>query len=166
MMTSCAPSPFILSNIPSAWRFDVPSIPSAGNLLGTTRTDQPGLFFCALPFDSGRYARTSEGVLLSLPGHSGQKPPFCVTLLRRKSLGRLARSVEIMTQRPTTGSFLNSGTEHPLAPLWEKPNSATLNALVSPAALCTHTTPGERVFEKLNLGRCRGRQIHADHIEA
>src|SRR5579863_3475630 len=30
---------------------------------------------------------------------------------RTKSVGRLARSVEIITQRPTIGSFLSSGNE-------------------------------------------------------
>ena len=43
MMTSCAPIPFMRSNMPSAWRFSVPSIPKAGNLLGTTRTVHPGV---------------------------------------------------------------------------------------------------------------------------
>src|SRR5271157_2295749 len=99
--------PFILSNMPSAWRFRLPSMPSAGNLLGTTRTVQPPELLEA-PF--GRYARTSEGVLLSLPGQNGQKPPFIFTGSRLKSVGRLARSVEIMTHRPMIGSLRNSGT--------------------------------------------------------
>ena len=42
MMTSWAPMPFILSYMPSPWRFSSPSMPSTGNLLGTTRTRQPG----------------------------------------------------------------------------------------------------------------------------
>src|SRR5271167_1126375 len=99
--------PVILSNMPSAWRFRLPSIPSAGNLFGTTRTVQPSVSLEAL---LGRYARTSWGVLLSLPGQNGQKPPFIFTGSRLKSVGRLARSVEIMTHRPTIGSFRNSGT--------------------------------------------------------
>src|SRR5271166_4445395 len=107
MMTSCAPMPFILSNMPSACRLKLPSIPSAGNLFGTTRTVQP----CeSREAPLGRYASTSEGVLFSLPGQKGQKPPFIFTGSRLKSLGRLARSVEIMTHRPTIGSLRNSGT--------------------------------------------------------
>src|SRR5271167_3726871 len=99
--------PVILSNMPSAWRFRLPSIPSAGNLFGTTRTVQPSVSLEAL---FGRYARTSWGVLFSLPGQNGQKPPFIFTGSRLKSVGRLARSVEMMTQRPTIGSLRNSGT--------------------------------------------------------
>src|SRR5208337_2560755 len=109
MMTSCAPMPFILSNIPSACRLRLPSMPSAGNLLGTTRTVQPSELLEA-PF--GRYARTSEGVLLSLPGQNGQKPPFIFTGSRLKSVGRLERSVEMMTHRPTMGSLRSSGTDN------------------------------------------------------
>src|SRR3984957_20598948 len=44
----------------------------------------------------------------------GANPPFNFTFSRAKSVGRLARSVEIITQRPTIGSFLNSGTQEPL----------------------------------------------------
>ena len=51
------------------------------------------------------------GVLLSLPGQNGQKPPFIFTGSRLKSVGRLARSVEMMTQRPTIGSLRSSGTD-------------------------------------------------------
>src|SRR5208283_5877195 len=100
--------PFILSNIPSAWRFRLPSMPSAGNLFETTRTVQPSELLEA-PF--GRYARTSGGVLLSLPGQNGQKPPFIFTGSRLKSVGRLARSVDMMTHRPTIGSLRSSGTD-------------------------------------------------------
>ena len=35
--------------------------------------------------------------------------PLIFTLSRKKSIGRLARSVEMMTHRPVMGSFLNSG---------------------------------------------------------
>src|SRR5579884_158072 len=99
--------PFILSNMPSACRLRLPSIPSAGNLLGTTRTVHPEP---SCPEPLGRYASTSEGVLFSLPAQNGQNPLFLGTGSRTKSAGRLARSVEIMTHRPTMGSFLNSGT--------------------------------------------------------
>src|SRR5205807_3960999 len=46
----------------------------------------------------------------SLPGQNGQNPPFILMGSRAKSVGRLARSVEMITQRPVTGSFLSSGT--------------------------------------------------------
>ena len=107
MMTSCAPMPFILSNMPSAERFRLPSMPSAGNLLGTTRTVHP----CASrPVPFGRYASTSDGVLFSLPGQNGQNPPLFLTDSLTKSVGRLERSVEMMTHRPTMGSLRSSGT--------------------------------------------------------
>src|SRR5580658_4868038 len=99
--------PFIRSNMPSACRFRLPSMPRVGNLLGTTRTVHPPLS-CDPPL--GRYANTSGGVLLSFPVQNGQKPPFIFTGSRVKSVGRLARSVEMMTHRPTIGSLRNSGT--------------------------------------------------------
>src|SRR5271155_5719241 len=107
-MTSCAPTPFILSNRPSPSRSKSPSMPSAGNLLGTTRTVQPGVFAPPL---LRPYTRISGGVLASWPGQNGQFFPLGngVTLSRRKSFGRLPRSVEIITQRPVIGSFRNSG---------------------------------------------------------
>src|SRR5882757_4688520 len=37
--------------------------------------------------------------------------PLISTLCRKKSVGRLARSVEMMTHRPVMGSFLNSGKD-------------------------------------------------------
>src|SRR6476469_7755810 len=112
--TSWAPTPFILSNIPSACRSRSPSIPNAGNLLGTTRRFQPVV--SRLGFSPGRYASISGGVVLSLPGQNGQNPPFRVTRSREKSPGRLERSVEIITHRPVTGSFLSSVTAIILQP--------------------------------------------------
>src|SRR5947207_248486 len=44
MITSCAPMPLMRSNMPSPARSTVPSTCTAGNLLGTTRTSQPGVF--------------------------------------------------------------------------------------------------------------------------
>src|SRR5215470_11295540 len=83
---------------------------SAGNLLATTRYDQPGAFAA----ESGpRPTRISGGVLLSLPGQNTQSPPRGTTPSVLKSDGRRARSVEMMTQRPTTGSFRRSGTMSP-----------------------------------------------------
>src|SRR5262249_45574207 len=91
----------VLSYRPSPWRSRSPSILSAGKRLGTTRRDQP--FW-------SRKAYTSCGALSSAPGQNGQNSDGargCGS--RRCSRGRLARSVEMMTQRPTMGSFLSSG---------------------------------------------------------
>src|ERR1700704_6282781 len=85
-------------------------MPRAGNLLGTTRKFQPAT--SGRTFSPGRYARISGGVVFSLPGQNGQNPPFMATRSRKKSPGRLERSVEMITQRPVTGSFLSSGTTH------------------------------------------------------
>src|SRR5579875_673513 len=55
----------------------------------------------------------SGGVFDSWLYQKGQKPePRISTLSRTKSLGRLARSVAIITHRPVTGSFLNSDNFH------------------------------------------------------
>src|ERR1700688_1306492 len=109
MITSCARTPFILSNSPAPSRSRSPSMPSAGNLLGTTRMLHPGVFL--LP-SLRPYTRISVGVLDSCPGQKGQFLPLeATTLSRRNSLGRLPRSVEIMTQRPVIGSFRNSGKD-------------------------------------------------------
>src|ERR1035441_6061268 len=72
-----------------------------------TRICQPG-WLAPLPL---RYASTSAGVRLSLPGHSGQVPldEGRGTVSRLKSLGLRARSAEMITQRPVTGSLLSSG---------------------------------------------------------
>src|SRR6185503_13592448 len=109
MITSWAPTPFIRSYIPSPRRSRPPSIWSAGNLFGTTRVLHPGPFAPAPP---SRMAITSCGVKRSFPGQNGHAapgdpaaaPPF-------QSEGLRARSVAMMTQRPTTGSFLSSGIE-------------------------------------------------------
>ena len=82
---------------------------SAGNLLGTTRSDQPGPLG-GLPM--GRTAKSSAGVRDSSPGQKGQRPFDFATGAGAKSEGRRARSVEMMTQRPTTGSLRSSGTGH------------------------------------------------------
>src|SRR5205085_1032700 len=133
MITSCAPMPFMRSYIPSARRSRFPSIPSAGYLFGTTRTDQPGLSRSPCPW---RNARISGGVLASLPGQKGQNPPFKTTVCRIKSLGRRARSVAIMTQRPVTGSFLSSGNSGPFPQKNETSfydiGKAPLNRVISP----------------------------------
>jgi len=101
--------PFILSNMPSAWRSRSPSMRRAGNLFGTTRRFQFALLW--RPFSPVRYARISGGVLASLPGQNGQKLADLMSARsREKSLGRLERSVEMITQRPVMGSFRSSGT--------------------------------------------------------
>src|SRR5260221_4842359 len=83
-------------------------MPNTGNLLRNTRRLHPSESRTPWP---GRYGRISGGVLLSFPGQNGQKDvPLSAALSRRKSLGRLERSVEMMTQRPVMGSFLSSGT--------------------------------------------------------
>src|SRR5882762_2285043 len=107
MITSCAPTPFILSKRPSPSRSRSPSMPSAGKRFGTTRIFQPGLF---APPPLRPYTRISGGVLPSAPGQKGQFfGPVTRTLSRRKSDGRFPRSVEMMTQRPVMGSLRNSG---------------------------------------------------------
>src|SRR5215510_10812921 len=83
---------------------------SAGNLLATTRYDHPDVLGAE---PGARPTRISGGVLLSLPGQNTQSPPRGTTASVLKSDGRRARSVEMMTQRPTTGSFRRSGTRSP-----------------------------------------------------
>src|SRR5215510_1753521 len=107
MITSCAPIPFIRSNSPSPCRSRLPSTCSAGNLLGTTRRSQPAPFGL-LPL--WRNANTSGGVICSRPMQNGQYcSPMTAGRSSRKSLGRFRRSVEMITQRPVTASFLSSG---------------------------------------------------------
>src|SRR5580692_4552530 len=96
------------SNIPSPSRSSPPSTCSAGNLFGTTRRSHPGAFAC-VPLD--RIANTSGGVSSSWPGQNGQYSSRNTSWRsRRKSVGRLRRSVEMMTQRPVTASLRSSGT--------------------------------------------------------
>ncbi len=110
MMTSWTPVPSIHSKMPRACLpVDVPRL-RAGNLLGTTRTRQPGAS-AAVP--ASLRAKTSGGVLPSLPSQNGQKPRAsgagtAAGPAGRKSSGRLLRSVAMMTQRPLMRSFLSS----------------------------------------------------------
>src|SRR5215470_11656852 len=104
--------PDIRSYGPSPLGSRSPSMRNAGNLFGTTRYDQPGVFG-ALP--GGRPARISGGVLSSWPAQKTQLTSRGWTGSGPKSDGRRARSVEMMTHRPTTGSFLSSDT---LGILW------------------------------------------------
>jgi hypothetical protein len=55
------------------------------------------------------YAITSGGVLSSLPSQKGQKLLLMIWGFVLKSVGLAALSVAIITQRPETGSLLNSG---------------------------------------------------------
>src|SRR5207253_7809375 len=80
---------------------------SAGNLFGTTRSDQPGP---SRRVSGGRMATISGGVLSSLPVQNTHGPPRARTGSMLKSVGRRARSLEMITQRPTTGSLRSSGT--------------------------------------------------------
>src|SRR4029453_9098776 len=82
----------------------------AGNLLATTRKDQPEVLAGE---SGGRPTRISGGVLSSLPGQKTQLPPRATTGSVLKSDGRRARSVGMMTQRPTPGSFHRSGIAAP-----------------------------------------------------
>ncbi len=52
---------------------------------------------------------TDCGVLSSLPSQKGQKLPSFFCVLVSKSVGLAALSVATITQRPETGSLLNSG---------------------------------------------------------
>src|SRR6266849_9624020 len=133
MTTSCAPMPFILSNSPSPSRSSSPSIPSAGNRFGTTRSFHPGVF-APPPFLP--YASTSGGVFDSFPAQNGQFfGSLATTLSRRKSFGRFPRSVEMITHRPVIGSLRNSGNailleNVPGHPRWVS-NQETLNCTAS-----------------------------------
>src|SRR4029453_2732797 len=87
-------------------RSGVPSIISAGNLFGMTRTFHPGVFG-AVP--ERRTATISGGVLSSCPSQNGQKDPSAWDSCDgTKSMGRRLRSVAMMTQVLETGSCLNS----------------------------------------------------------
>src|SRR3954469_8947524 len=158
MITSCAPTPFMRSNMPSAWRSRLPSIISAGNLLGTTRTRHPGESFGAAgpPAAEGRYPRISGGVFDSLPGQNGQNPPLILNDSREKSEGRRERSVEMMTQPPAIGSLRRSGTDDYFT---RKNDSAQGHHLSE--VLLRHR---ERVPEQSDL-RLRMFEIDGDNIE-
>src|SRR5262245_39835556 len=87
-------------------RSGVPSIMSAGNLFGITRTAQPGVLG-AVP--DLRTATISGGVLSSCPSQKGQKEPSAADSCDgTKSMGRRLRSVAMMTQVFEIGSCLSS----------------------------------------------------------
>jgi len=69
--------------------------------------------FGAVP--EGLNAIISVGVVYSLPGQNGQKPPFFFWDGETKSVGLFPRSIEIITQRPDMGSFLSSDILPPLS---------------------------------------------------
>src|SRR5471032_3404226 len=97
MITSCTPTPF------------VPSMLSAGNLFGTTRTSQPGVSCAPAP---GRSASTSGGVIASCPGQNGHvSRPIAIARSTTKSRGRSRRSGATITDRPVIGSVLISRIE-------------------------------------------------------
>src|SRR5207247_1169551 len=112
--TSWAPTPVILSKRPSPDGSRSPSILSAGNLFGTTRYVQPGPFG-SLP--GRRSARISGGVWASWPSQNAHADTRGRTGSATKSDGRRARSVAMMTQRPTTGSLRSSGIGLAVLPL-------------------------------------------------
>ena len=107
MMTSCAPMPFIRSNSPSPWRSSVPSTCSAGNLLGTTRRSQPARSARRRAAERQHLGR--RHVLVARAERAVRRRRGRVDRSMRKSFGRLRRSVEMMTQRPVTGSLRSSG---------------------------------------------------------
>src|SRR5262245_22879107 len=114
MTTSWAPTPLIRSKRPSPDGSSSPSIRSAGNLFGTTRYVQPGVLG---RLSGGRPARTSGGVWCSWPSQNAHIVARGRTGSVTKSEGRRARSVAMMTQRPTTGSFRSSGIGLAVLPL-------------------------------------------------
>src|SRR4030042_2080340 len=81
---------------------------NAGNLLGITLNVHPGVLGWDL---SSRIANISGGVAASLPGQNGHSAGdiFFSSGSHLKSFGRLARSVDMITQRPRTGSLRSSG---------------------------------------------------------
>src|SRR5215467_3358686 len=81
----------------------------AGNLFGTTRICHPGPLGNV---PASRTARISSGVRPSWPEQKAHGPALWGrTGAEEKSEGRRDRSVEMITQRPTTGSRLSSGTD-------------------------------------------------------
>src|SRR2546428_1847684 len=112
--TSWAPTPVILSKRPSPDGSRSPSILSAGNLFGTMRYVQPGPFG-SLP--GRRSAKISGGVWASWPSQNAHADTRGRTGSATKSDGRRARSVAMMTQRPTTGSLRSSGIALAVLPL-------------------------------------------------
>src|SRR5216684_1824052 len=145
MITSWAPIPFILSKRPSPSRSSSPSIPSAGNLFGTTRMFQPGVF-APPPFRP--YTRISGGVFASFPEQNGQFfASFATTLSRRKSFGRFPRSVEMITQRPVIGSFRNSGK----ASLLESALKCPRGESTLPSLYCTASGADVKLCQQYSL---------------
>src|SRR5882672_512668 len=101
MMTSCAPTPFMRSYMPSPRFSRPPSTIRAGNLLETTRAFQR---------PSERTEMISGGVMFSLPGQNAQGRFLGSSIGScAYSSGRRERSDAMMTQRPATGSRLSSG---------------------------------------------------------
>jgi len=81
----------------------------SGNLLGTTRVSQPGLFGSSPLL---RIVNISGGVWSSRPEQNGQRARASgVSSSRRGSgaSGRCARADEMITHRPLIGSFRSSG---------------------------------------------------------
>src|SRR5512140_760948 len=104
MITSWAPTPAIRSKMPTPLRSSSPSMRRAGNLLGTTRTSQPGWLGQVL----WRRAWISGGVVASCVGQKGQKTSFCSIAGVWNSSGRRPRSGAMMTHRFWMGSWRRS----------------------------------------------------------
>jgi len=75
-----------------------------GNLFERRGPSNPECLLRRIAVGAGRYARIPVG-LAFIAVTEGTEPPLIFTGSRTKSVGRLARSVEIITHRPTMGSF-------------------------------------------------------------
>ena len=91
--------------MPSWQPVQVPRFSRAGYLFGTTRTRQPGVLGCVF---LSRRAHTSGGVMASLPAQNGQRSDRAKWFRAPGWRGRLSLSGAMITERPVTGSFLNS----------------------------------------------------------
>src|SRR5258707_929409 len=90
-----------VSRTPSFWR--------GGILSGPARPRQPRWWGRVLRWG---YKKFWGGFPCSSPPKKGKKPPLIGTGSTFGPKGRLARSVAMMTQRPTIGSLRNSGISH------------------------------------------------------
>src|SRR6201999_934517 len=110
------------------------------------------------------YAKISGGVLFLAPGQNGHpRGPVTTTLSRTKSIGRLPRSVEMITQRAVIGSFRSSGTTNP-----PRPRSGTANANAPAHCFDLHSaifTP--RLYpDWARTARARRRIMHFEWVSA
>ncbi len=112
-MTSCAPTPVIMSKMPMPSRTSLPSMRRTGKRLGSTRTCQPGVLR-GVP--GARIAKISVGSRASWPPQKTQGSGCRAAVMTGAWSGRRPRSGAMMTQRPITGSRRNSDTLASLGP--------------------------------------------------